>query len=910
MDVRVRLLKSSNRNAVALTMDASTFEYLTGNLPFPWQVQLLATWREQGIPASPSQISLPTGVGKTSVLAIWLMLLLENPSAVPRRLVYVVNRRTVVDQTTDEALKLQKRVKKQAELAQKLEAMSSLQLLPGESPLAVSTLRGQLADNRIWSADPTRPAIIIGTVDMIGSRLLFGGYRIGFKSRPTHAALLAQDTLLVHDEAHLEPAFQQLVEGIVQQQRAEAKRALPCPALKVVALSATNRAADSGGSQAPFTLTPADAEHPVIAKRIAAPKQLKLYPVDDTKELISKIAELALQHRHSGEPILIFARELDTVEKVKDALEKDKSLKGRIATLTGTMRGQERDNLAEKNKIFKRFLPIPNDGEAGTVFLICTSAGEVGVNLSATHLVCDLSTFESMAQRFGRVNRFGESTDTRVDVVVEPLVKKTSKKAETEDEGKKNAKVASSDRYLEARIRTRTLLEGLLEVSPRALGEAFARLSAEEQIAAFSPAPDILALTDILLDGWALTSIRGPLPGRPPLEPYLHGVDEEYNPPQTAVAWREEVGIITGHLVTEYPPKELLEAYPLKPHEILSDRTDRVFKQLEKLVARLQKAVEAENDSEKKKKLEARLVAWLVDDDGLIEIMNLGEWFGYKDRAKQELGGKTLLLHPRVGGLDTDTGMLDGNAEAKDMALDVSAIEGVRFRPWSLAEDKTFRRVATIDTRNPDEEVSEAGKIWYWYESKSVGDGENMADSGETVYLPDHNRAVGQIAATLAHRLGLPEDLATAVCLAAQWHDLGKARTQWQRSIGNPLPSDYRAKSEKGWKPQRLGDYRHEFGSLLDVENEAEFKALSAEMQDLVRHLIAAHHGRARPHFTTAEAADPERGLGIAKVASAAVPHRFARLQARYGRWGLAYLESIVRTADHAASAGLTPRQS
>ncbi len=33
------------------------------------------------------------------------------------------------------------------------------------------------------------------------------------------------------------------------------------------------------------------------------------------------------------------------------------------------------------------------------------------------------------------------------------------------------------------------------------------------------------------------------------------------------------------------------------------------------------------------------------------------------------------------------------------------------------------------------------------------------------------------------------------------------------------------------------------------------------------------------------------------------VPRRFARLQRRFGRWGLAYLESLLRAADALASA-------
>jgi CRISPR-associated endonuclease/helicase Cas3 len=147
---------------------AASFQRLTDHCPFPWQTDLYGRLCSGEVPEA---CVVPTGLGKTSVIAIWFLARLWNPG-LPRRLVYVVNRRTVVDQTTDEVEKLRDRL---PEIGVSLD------------DLAISTLRGQFADNREWSADPSRPAVVCGTVDMIGSRLLFGGYGIGYKGRPLHA---------------------------------------------------------------------------------------------------------------------------------------------------------------------------------------------------------------------------------------------------------------------------------------------------------------------------------------------------------------------------------------------------------------------------------------------------------------------------------------------------------------------------------------------------------------------------------------------------------------------------------------------------------------------------------------------------------------------------------------------------
>src|SRR5262249_27240904 len=141
----------------------------------------------------------------------------------------------------------------------------------------------------------------------------------------------------------------------------------------------------------------------------------------------------------------------------------------------------------------------------------------------------------------------------------------------------------------------------------------------------------------------------------------------------------------------------------------------------------------------------------------------------------------------------------------------------------------------------------------------------------------------------------------------ARFHDLGKARKVWQQSIGNRnYPKEVLAKSGGTMKPTELNDYRHEFGSLLDIQKEPEFTSQPDHVRDLILHLIATHPGRGRPCFADHEAFDPERSEAAAVAVAREVPTRFARLQRKYGRWGLAYLESLLRAADAEASANPT----
>ena len=157
---------------------SAIFEELTAedgerHLPFRWQTRLLRRLLDADLPRV---VDVPTGLGKTSVMALWLIALAKGAS-LPRRLVYVVDRRAVVDQATRFARRL--RLNMPGEMAEKLG-------LDAGAGLPISTLRGGFADNRIWLEDPSRPAIVVGTIDMVGSRLLFEGYGVSRGMRPYH----------------------------------------------------------------------------------------------------------------------------------------------------------------------------------------------------------------------------------------------------------------------------------------------------------------------------------------------------------------------------------------------------------------------------------------------------------------------------------------------------------------------------------------------------------------------------------------------------------------------------------------------------------------------------------------------------------------------------------------------------
>lgn len=888
---------------VSVTPFSDCFEALTGYSPLKWQGRLFTRMAAGQIP---SACDLPTGLGKTSIIPIWLIAVASQRDDLlsPRRLVYIVNRRTVVDQATQMASRIRERLRnpeadewvqyKNILISIKESLRSLSTVAPDDEPFGLSTLRGELADNQEWKVDPARPAVIIGTIDMIGSKLLFSGYGDGRYHRVHHAGLIGQDVLIVHDEAHLTPAFSNLLRTVETEQK---RHGDPKPA-RVIELSATRR--DCGGESGVLQLEPEDEHDEVVLDRLDAEKVLRVCDAD-SGAMAAKLVELATAHESEPSRVLIYVLSPERGQEVREELSAKlaKRGEGRIALLTGTMRGHERDQLVRKppamaaGAIIRLFL----DGTKPerTVYIVSTSAGEVGIDLDADHMVCDLTTLDAFVQRLGRVNRRGgEGRLARVDVVAE---------VKREEDRARESKLG---RAVDA---TRLILQrwteeagGDLSVSPRGLRGLLAKLSETDRAAAFSPKPPAPPLTDILLDAFSLTSVNE-LPGRPEVAAYLHGLS--HDPPETYVAWRKEVALLHEAKVEEETLGQWFHACRIQARERLQDRTDRIKKALSSLVK-----------AHTKRDENRHFPLIVLNERGEAQWQPLS---AIDDNLN--LAYKTLVLPVEAGGLD-EHGLLDGKALEPVERIDVAETlaEGRLRQRWlhtmsgggeqwkrlltgetaqSRPQGSTEEERISLKSAEEDVEGEEETTCLVLLAAPTEVARENPEIASFCQTLEKHTELIEEYAGRIADRLCLESAIKDAVLGAAKWHDRGKDRGIWQRYARNQNGSAPLAKSERYRHPRELGGYRHEFGSLLEARGNDELRAHPE--RELILHLIAAHHGHARPHFEN-RAFDNEHSIRDNEDAAAEVMRRFGQLQHRFGRWGLAWLECLLRCADIAAS--------
>lgn len=897
-----------------------------------WQARLYDKHFANG--ELPSAVSIPTGLGKTAVMAIWLVTLAqqmkEGQAKLPRRLVYVVDRRAVVDQATQFAEDLRVNLQKEEACEQR----DALRLGDGES-LPISTLRGQFVDNREWLADPSRPAIIVGTVDMIGSRLLFEGYGVSRKMRPYHAGLLGVDTLVMLDEAHLVPPFEALLAEMTENvsrygpQRDEHKELVP--KFQLLPLSATGRrqtAQPFALKQEDFLGDNGEVTDAVVYQRLHAKKRLTLQELGEEK-LEDALAEQAWRLVQNDDGVLnpariiVYCNSRDVAEKTKAVLDKKAkktTAEGRSELFVGARRVKERTDAEQRLKELG-FLAGSNE-QTAPAFLAATSAGEVGVDLDSDHMVCDLVAWERMVQRFGRVNRRGgEGRQANVVVIDEGEPKPKKQEAPTADE-QLRLRIYRGVKGLFEKLRDYN--DSTIDVSSEALRQLNERASNDDKLArliadASSPAPLRPALNRALVDAWSMTSLLEHT-GRPEVAPWLRGwVDEQ---PQTTVVWRQYLPAREKPAVNKKEIENFFEAAPLHVSETLETESYRVFDWLKK---RANKLIEAKQGEQVLKKDD--VVGILLKTDGsLLRVLKLHDLLGdtkNKDDKKRfedierDVKGKTLVLDARFGGLQD--GLLKADASHVPVTADGSSqwldpIDEkkpvIRFRIFARdsepdidGDDDWHESLRFALEHNADGEVTRWLSIQKW---RDTSNNEDDRAEGRPQALAEHQSWAAQRAQGIGRRLGLHEDYITMLAIAARMHDEGKRAQRWQRAfraereakrlgINEPL-----AKTRGPINQAVLGGYRHEFGSLPYAQHDAAFTELSTELQELALHLIAAHHGYARPLIATTGCEDTPPSMLEERARQVAL--RFACLQKRWGPWGLAWWEALLRAADVQAS--------
>ena len=910
------------------------FKALTGHHPFPWQRRLFKEHFSCG--ALPSAVDIPTGLGKTAVMAIWLLARAAGAS-LPRRLVYVVDRRAVVDQATGFAEKLCERLEEDESLGPVRRALGLR-----DRPLPISTLRGRHADNREWMADPAAPAIIVGTVDMVGSRLLFEGYGLSRRMRPYAAGLLGCDTLLMLDEAHLARPFERLLQAIEEGQRPRitngadarafaglaANDKLP-PPFRALPLSAT-LGLDTVGD--PFCLNDGDRADDTVRMRLDARKSLTVEDLAAGSSLDRALAERAwdlmqAESAAAGTPptVAVYCNSRKDAEKVAGSLRRmvgEENPRPHVILFAGGRRVRERTKAAEELQEYG----LVGDTEAtrsAPVFFVATSAGEVGVDLDADHMVCDLVSWERMVQRLGRVNRRGLGA-ARVSVL---------------NQGPPEAKKEGGNA-----VARHEAVRSLFETLPQ--GEAGARqagpgilldLAADPAnsarvTAATTPMPLYPPLTRPLVDAWAMTSLED-CAGRPEVAPWLRGWEED-DESQTGVVWRRYLPLRfranDGDPETA-PARDVREFFAVAPpqtSEILETETSRVVEWLRKRARKhltnfgrmavpptmsgetLEGMVEGHNLLASPTR--SSPVAFLLDRANRpVDSLSLGDIGERKTQdLRATLAGRRLVVDARCAGLTE--GLLDDNADGWVPTIENNWDEpddDPHLHAWTLRVDARSDSEQAVDgwqsvLAAPYGETPEGDPVSWLIVSKPRDAGESedaRAVARKAQSLDEHRQWAGEEAARIADALGLGADDKEMLISTAHHHDDGKAAPRWQRAFGAMREGGPYAKTTKAPNQHVLNGFRHELKSTLDAQQNGldEVGRVDARF-DLALHLIAAHHGHARPAIGVQGYDD--QPPSEAEAAAYAIAMRFARLQREWGPWGLAWWEALLRASDQAAS--------
>lgn len=481
--------------------------------PFPYQRRLATEpW--------PDLLRVPTGLGKTAAVTLaWLYKRLQGEPDTPRRLVYCLPMRTLVEQTARNARGWIGRL-----------AAAGVPDLP-----EVHVLMGGEADDG-WILHPERPAILVGTQDLLVSRSLMRGYGVGRGRWPIDFALLHNDALWVLDEAQLMGAALPTSAQLEAFRRALGTMA-PCRSLWMSATLEADWLATvdlAGTSLDARGLDPSDRAAAEARRRLEAPKSLapaatrldaSALRAAGLVEYARALAdEIAAAHR-PGRTTLVVVNRVARAQALFDALRE------RLPSIDPLL-VHSRFRPTERRAIEARLAEVP--GPDGRI-VVATQAVEAGIDMTSAVLFTELAPWPSLVQRLGRLNRRGEEPAAEARWIDVDLDEKTGEALALP--------YAAGD--LDA---ARRLLAGLADAAPATLEAIPVEIARDWQVLRRK---DLLALfdTDPDLTGFDVD-----------VSPYVRGADDT----DIRVFWRD-VEIDGRRLVgvQAAPSREELCAVPL-----------------------------------------------------------------------------------------------------------------------------------------------------------------------------------------------------------------------------------------------------------------------------------------------------------------------------------------------------------